>query len=168
MDLIIRKASENDLGELQKLYRQVDALHHHALPQLFKAPDQCQRTSEFIREMLTREDTSFLVAELASRVIGFAAAVIVQIDHPLMIPLKLVHISDIVVDEHFYGKGVAQRLVDQVNSWAQQHHARQIQLTVFEFNQRAIAFYQKVGFTTGNRRMWREVIRSPEEQHDSI
>jgi len=168
MELVIRRANEKDFTGLRELYHQVDALHHRALPQLFKAPDDILRTSEFIQEQLSQEETLLLVAERSGQVIGFVLAVIHQRDHPLLIPFRVVHIDEIVVDEQFFGTGLAQKLVEQVDRWAQEKDAREIQLQVFEFNQRAVAFYEKVGFTTASRRMWREVTWPSEDEHDPI
>lgn len=51
------------------------------------------------------------------------------------------------VQKDWHGKGVAKVLLDSVLASAEQMNGKHLWLTVWEHNPRAIAFYQKMGFT---------------------
>lgn len=152
---MIRPATEDDFASLSQLYFDVDALHHRALPGLFRAPDAITRSVEFIKGVLANEENLMLVAEWDGELIGFIHATVHDLEHPFMVPQRVAHIHDIVVAEAFRGRGAAPAMLTQAVDWAAEQGATQIQLNVFEFNDRARAFYEKNGFLTGSRRMWK-------------
>lgn len=55
--------------------------------------------------------------------------------------------------EAFSGQGIATRLLETLNGWAQERQLRRLELTVMTHNERALAFYRKMGFEIeGTRR----------------
>ncbi len=56
-------------------------------------------------------------------------------------------LSRIYIDAAWRGQGLANRLLDAVVSECAARGVERLQLTVYEKNARAIAFYNKVGFT---------------------
>ena len=55
------------------------------------------------------------------------------------------------------GQGVGRALMAHAHEWARGQGIFEAELTVWEFNQRAIAFYEELGYTTTVRRMWKEL-----------
>ena len=51
------------------------------------------------------------------------------------------------------GKGIGRSLFAACTTWAEGHGADTLLLEVWEFNERAIAFYERLGMTTIHRRM---------------
>lgn len=41
--------------------------------------------------------------------------------------------------------------------WAKKRGATEVELEVWEFNQDAISFYEKLGYETAKRTMWRRI-----------
>jgi ribosomal protein S18 acetylase RimI-like enzyme len=66
---------------------------------------------------------------------------------PCVLALRPAEIQRIYVDQQWYGKGIAQALMSQVFTAAKLGNADQVWLGVWENNPRALAFYQKFGFT---------------------
>jgi ribosomal protein S18 acetylase RimI-like enzyme len=59
------------------------------------------------------------------------------------------------VDRHWHGRGVAQRLMAAVRDAALELGARRVWLSVWERNDRAIAFYRKCGYRMiGSKDFW--------------
>jgi ribosomal protein S18 acetylase RimI-like enzyme len=47
--------------------------------------------------------------------------------------------------------------MEAAQEWARQRGARRVQLTVWEFNEGAIAFYESLGYETYSRNMWKSL-----------
>lgn len=58
------------------------------------------------------------------------------------------HIFLLYVDPKHRHQGIGSALMHQVEVWAKARDDRQIGLQVFQFNQPALAFYQKLGYQT--------------------
>lgn len=63
-------------------------------------------------------------------------------------------IDDLIVRKVFRRFGVGRALVERAHRWALDKQVNQGELNVWEFNQTAIAFYEKLGYRTASRRMW--------------
>jgi GNAT superfamily N-acetyltransferase len=53
--------------------------------------------------------------------------------------------------------GIGQALLRRAERWAAERGASELELTVWEFNQDAIAFYEKLGYVTERRTMWKTI-----------
>jgi ribosomal protein S18 acetylase RimI-like enzyme len=47
--------------------------------------------------------------------------------------------------------------MEHAHRWALDKKVRHVELNVWEFNKEAIAFYDKLGYETANRRMWKSL-----------
>jgi ribosomal protein S18 acetylase RimI-like enzyme len=57
------------------------------------------------------------------------------------------HVLGMFVDERFRGQGLGTALLDRLLEWARQRNISSVSLHVFPHNARAIALYERVGFT---------------------
>ncbi len=154
MDVLIREGTLADQAGIDLLYAEIDALHHQAMPDQFRSPEEMARSSTYLAERLADEQVYIYVAEVAGRLAGIILMKIKSQEHYLLYPQTYLHVSTLVVAADFQGQGVAQRLMATAVTIAQERQLNQIRLNVYEFNQRAIAFYEKEGFVTGSRQMW--------------
>jgi ribosomal protein S18 acetylase RimI-like enzyme len=70
-------------------------------------------------------------------------------------PDSAVELWRFYVDRRWHGRGVAQRLMAAVRDVAVEFGARRVWLSVWERNERAIAFYRKAGFRlVGSKDFW--------------
>ena len=154
MDVVIREGALTDQAGIDLLYAEIDALHHQAMSDQFRSSEEMTRSSTYLAERLADEQVYIYVAEVTGRLAGIILMKIRSQEHYLLFPQTYLHVSTLVVAAEFQGQGVAQRLMATAVTIAQERQLNQIRLNVYEFNQRAIAFYEKEGFVTGSRQMW--------------
>jgi ribosomal protein S18 acetylase RimI-like enzyme len=93
------------------------------------------------RSEIEREGSITLLCEEDGDAIAYA-----QIRHTPGAPHGDVEIARFYVDQRHHGHGIAQTLMDAVETHAQKLGATRLWLGVWEHNLRAIAFYRKRGF----------------------
>jgi ribosomal protein S18 acetylase RimI-like enzyme len=154
MEIEIREASLSDHAALSSLFKEVDALHREHLPHLFREADGVARDLPYYSSLLADENFVFFVAEVEGDLVGLANGVIR--DAPaisLLVPRRYMIVDTLVVASEFRGHGIAQMLMDKLQEWAIEKGATSMELTVYEFNESAIAFYQKLGYQNLSRKM---------------
>jgi len=101
---------------------------------------------EQVAKEIADEMTIFLIVELDSQTTGYAklrvneAPACVKGDNPI-------ELERFYILQNWHGQGLAQSLMQRCIEEAKQRGHQTIFLGVWEHNQRAIAFYQKCGFT---------------------
>ena len=156
MNLIIRPAALEDYEALCAIFGQVDALHCEALPQVFQEPDGPVRSNEYIAATISNENMVLFVAESDGQIIGLVQAYVQEApDIPLFVPRRYAVIDSVAVKQDFRRSGVGQALIEKAERWAKDKKASQIELNVWEFNAGAAAFYDKLGYETARRTMWK-------------
>ena len=156
MVLSLRRATDQDYEALCGLLGELDSLHREALPQVFRKPEGPARTKDYISHLLAEENGVVFVAERDGEVIGFVQAAVQEARAiPIMVPRCYVVIGDLVVKDGLRRLGVGRLLAEKAHQWAVSKGASQIELNVWEFNQGAIAFYEKLGYSAASRRMWK-------------
>ena len=158
MDFSIRKATEGDYEDLCALYAEVDALHRDAVPGVFRTPGGPPRTKEFVCGILADESAALFVAESNGRIVGMACARIRQAPEiPILVPRRYARIEELVVLKRFQRQGIGRALADKAHEWALGKQVGQVELNVWEFNAAAISLYEKLGYKTAYRTMWRKL-----------
>jgi len=132
--------------------RQVDALHHQALPHRIKPPEEVKRTEASFLAMLGQPDTWLFGIDHEGELIGMIKIQLVHrpegIAHR---PSRMMIIDELAVDERWHRHGVGRLLMDHAIEWARSRDAQSIDLRVYEFNAGAIAFYESMGMRTLTR-----------------
>ncbi len=156
MNFAIRKATMQDYERLCDVLAEVDALHAQHLPEHFcpLASPLDARSREYISGIITGPNSSILVAEEGDQITG-AVILLVQDTPsiPSLIPRRYVSIDVIVVRGDRQGQGIGRALMAQSEAWAREMGVRDIQLSVFCFNQKAIRFYEELGYTALSQKM---------------
>jgi len=57
------------------------------------------------------------------------------------------------VAEGWRSQGIGHALMQQAETWAKERGITEVELSVWEFNQRALALYEKLGYRTKRRYM---------------
>lgn len=91
----------------------------------------------YIKNMIDEKTNTTLVAEIDKEVVGFMLCR--EIDDEF-------HLSEIVTDKEYRGKGVASALIGMAISVAKSKGYKHITLRVFDFNNTARKLYTKFGF----------------------
>jgi GNAT superfamily N-acetyltransferase len=154
MEIIIRRAVESDYDEVCRLLDQVDRLHRQHLPAIYRRPDGPVREWDYFAGLLADENVGIFLAELAGELVGFIHVLSAQArEIPILVPRRFAVIDNLVVTEPARRQGIGSLLIEEAENWAREHSLTTIELTVYEFNQGAIALYEKTGYETLSRRM---------------
>jgi GNAT superfamily N-acetyltransferase len=105
-------------------------------------PVDAQAIADRLADLLRREDSAVLVAEVAGKVVGWAH---VAGQMPLESP-PFAELMGLIVDQNTRRLGVGRRLVEACAQWAQGQGFRQIRVRCNVTREDSHQFYQKVGF----------------------
>jgi ribosomal protein S18 acetylase RimI-like enzyme len=156
MELSIRQANPEDYEELCEVFADIDTLHREALPDVFRAPDGPGRSEEYLASVIADENAALFVAQSDLEIVGLVQILLRETpDVPIMVPRRYAVVDTLVVKERFRRLGVGRRLMERAHQWAQAKGGTQVEVTVWEFNEGARAFYERLGYSTARRRMRR-------------
>ena len=158
MEVMVRKATNDDYSALCELFDEIDALHRDNLPRIFREPSGAAREQEYLG-LLANENTAFFVATVDEKLVGFLQAVVRDAPAmPVFVPRRYVIVDSVAVRSGYKHHGIGSILMEEAQEWALANGATSIELNVYEFNESAIAFYEKLGYRTFSRKMSKELI----------
>jgi GNAT superfamily N-acetyltransferase len=104
-----------------------------------------QHGHEYFAKLIAGANSVCFVAEVGSDVAGYLVG---YTKEPSDIrPLKTAELESMFVREAARSQGVGARLISDFVDWARGRGAQSVSVTAYYANQRAIAFYQRAGFT---------------------
>ncbi|MBV6496406.1 MAG: GNAT family N-acetyltransferase [Acidobacteria bacterium ACB1] len=124
-----------------------DAFAHHPK----NAPDDLAHymrqafNVEQITEELSDERNIFLIASVDEKPAGYAKLIVGRTETGIT-ATRPIELSRLYSHQEYLGKGVGQNLMDSCFERARRHDHDVMWLGVWEYNPRAIAFYEKNGF----------------------
>lgn len=158
MDVAIREATPQDYEELCRVIETVDALHQENLPDLFQEAAGPVRSRDYILGLIADENAALFVAEADGQLVGYVKVLLADTPTvPIFVPRRYAIVDNLVVKRGFQRVGVGRALMDWAGQWAVARGASAIELSVYEFNRTALAFYRSLGFHTVSRRMTRRL-----------
>lgn len=146
-DVIIRKLNPTDLELLREISIQtfVDTFADQNTPENMESYLQTSLSLEKLSSEFNHPESEFYFAELNDEIIGYLKINYGAAQSELL--ENALEIERIYVRKAFHGKKIAQQLYDKAVAIAVERNTDFIWLGVWEHNARAIAFYQKLGFT---------------------
>jgi GNAT superfamily N-acetyltransferase len=75
----------------------------------------------------------------------------------LLVPRRYAVVDSLVVDQRLQRTGVGRALMEQAHRWAAAQGATEVELTVYAFNETALAFYDSLGYRALSSRMVRRL-----------
>jgi ribosomal protein S18 acetylase RimI-like enzyme len=152
----VREALLTDVPALGALLIEVHDLHVAALPHIFQPIATDAQTETFLRGQLTHDDSQAFVADHAGTLVGYLWIRIQQAPAlHLFVPRRYAEIDTIVVAATHRHQGIGRALVERAHEWAAAQRVDEVRIVVYEFNQDAIQVYDRLGYVTGRRTMWR-------------
>lgn len=143
--MVIRRAEKNDIEEILRLLRQVLEVHASIRPDLFIS-GTTKYTDKELEVIIKDEKKPIFVAVEDDKVLGY---VFCEIDdfpkRNSMIAYKSLYIDDLCVDESERKKNVGKQLFKYVKDYAKEIGCYEITLNVWEGNDSALEFYEKMG-----------------------
>lgn len=145
---MIRKAAQSDINDIMSLLVQVDIVHHKGRPDLFKGP-ATKYTKEELADIINDESNPvFVFVNDEGNVAGHAFCNIInQPSNHVLTQIKTLYIDDICVDENSRGRHIGKALYDYVIGFAKEIGCYNVTLNVWECNQSAKRFYEKMGMS---------------------
>jgi GNAT superfamily N-acetyltransferase len=145
MTIAFRDATPADHGAIDRIFR---ASFVATFGHLYSAADLetflAQFTLEAWAEEMAGVDYAFRLAEDEGRAVGFLKL------GPLTVPVepaqRALELRQLYVLEPWHGSGVAAALMEWALGEAARREVRELYLTVYTDNHRALRFYQRYGF----------------------
>ena len=144
---LIRNSNPNDTDSVYSLLCIIANLHKNGRPDMFH--DLISKyTPQEVYERLSKDENGVFVAEQDGRVVGYVFCDIIKEGNGLTL-----YIDDLCVDPEVRSRGIGRMLIDRAKEYAKEKNCGFLMLNVWEFNENAVAFYEKYGFSTRTRHM---------------
>ncbi len=142
----IRRARLMDTEKILELLGQVLELHAHIRPDIVIS-GTTKYTRDELKEIITDNTRPIYVAvDENDEVMGYAFCIIKKQPFSTnMVPFTSMFIDDLCVDQHFRDRHVGTRLFEYVKREAKRLGCYEISLNVWEGNDSARRFYDKMG-----------------------
>ncbi len=150
----IRRARKTDIDSILKLLSQVLELHAHIRPDIFIS-GTTKYTKEELEELLADDKRPVFVAtNNENEVMGYAFCVIKEQPFSTnMVPFTSLYIDDLCVDQNYRDNRVGTRLFEFVKEEAKRLGCYEVTLNVWEGNDCARKFYDKMGMRVKETQM---------------
>lgn len=158
MELIIRDAVESDYDFLRELFEEGDAFHRENVPYVFQKPIGPARDTDYVQRLIVDETVGLFVADMDSRLVGLICIFLREAPAiPILVPRRYAYIDNLVVSHNYRHRGVGQALMAKAHQWTISKNVHEIELNVWEFNNQAIEFYEKLGYEVTSLRMFKRL-----------
>jgi diamine N-acetyltransferase len=157
MPVIVRVATAADVPALGALLAESHAFHADALPGRFR-PQTGVEAEQRAHDVIPASggDGALFVAEEDGAVIGaIRLSAHAVAPTPSLTARRYVFVQELVVAAYHHRRGIGRALMAPAERWAEERGIAEIELNVFGFNRAAIAFYEALGYTAVQYRMWR-------------
>ena len=149
----VRFASNSDIPAIIELLSQVLDYHHQLRPDLFQA-EGGKYSPQILEAILANPDQPvFVYTDDRGQILGHIFLQIKTEVSPVKKPVKTLYIDDLCVAQKNRSSGIGQKLYNRAKSLAKKEGCYNLTLNVWEANQGAVRFYEKLGFTTQQRQM---------------
>ncbi len=146
MSIEIRRAEEKDIGRVSELLSEVLEIHASIRPDIFIS-GTTKYTAEELKGIFANDETPvFVAADENGRVVGYTFCVMKR--QPFSTNMKdfrTLFIDDLCIDESCRGQHVGRKLFDYVMAYAKSQGCYDVTLNVWEGNDSARGFYEKMG-----------------------
>ena len=157
-DYRIRAAQPRDLEGVYVIFSLADQLHRQAHPEIFKEADDPDDIKDYLLTSIQAGEAALFVAENEAGILGAVIAWERQAPEiPMLVPRRYLSVDNLVVAEGFRRLGVGEALMERVHLWAKDRGLKEVQLTVWDFNEGARAFYQRLDYEMLHHRMRKEL-----------
>jgi ribonuclease HI len=153
----VRKAVRADYAAIIEIIEELEKQHVDAVPETFRTMSFDEQVAD-LDSVLADGKLAFLVAERGGTILGFVHLALY--DEPArggVRARKYVKVRDLAVAKRHQRSGAGSALMQAAEHLAKEQNAVMLELLVWEFNRGAFAFYQKMGFTTASRVMWKHI-----------
>lgn len=151
----IRKAIEDDYYDICELVYEIHSLHVRNRGDIFKECDEPLKYDRF-DEIIKDNYNQIYVAinQETKEIVGYSLIKVMNLTSFITINKKcFVYIEDFCIKSNYQRKGIGKKLFNYILNYSKKIGATTIELSVWDFNKKAIEFYKSLGMTTRNIRM---------------
>ena len=153
MNIKITKATPADINGILVLLGQVLEVHHNGRPDIFKT-GAVKYTRVELERLLLDEKRPIMVAKNEERMLGYVFCIIKETQNDnILQDMKTLYIDDLCVDESERGGGIGKALYEHVKAYAKELGCYNLTLNVWECNEGAKRFYERMGLVPRNTLM---------------
>jgi len=154
----IRSATLGDYDGICAVLEEVDAIHHLSEPDFFKPASRARRTLAYIGHYIESDESAIFVAEIQGSIIGVPLLCIrTTPDESILKPRRWINIDILAVKEGWRSQGIGHALLAQAEDWARIKGIDELELSIWSFNQRALALYEQTGFRILRHNLWKTI-----------
>lgn len=136
----IRIASENDIKQIEQLYKQLFSDMAKLQPQYWQ---KASPSIGHIKATIKSKTADILLAIMDFQIIGFALVEEQEtLPYKCIVYHKFANLMDLIVDESHRGQGVGSALLTSVKLWAKNRRLEFVELQVLSENTDAIKLYE--------------------------
>lgn len=146
MNISIRRAENKDIDRMNELLTQVLEIHASIRPDIFISGTTKYTNEELEQMLLDDKKPIYAAVDENDTLVGYAFCVIKE--QPFsnnMIPFQSLFIDDLCVDTSLRGAHIGQKLFEHVKDEARRLGCYEVSLNVWEGNDSARHFYEKMG-----------------------
>lgn len=166
MPIAIRPITLDDFDALAVLLDEIHDYHVAGAPHAFKHAEAPVLPFELIAVKLAQDDQLFLAALDGARIVGFVWGQLQeQPETHTHRPRRIVRIDTLGITSTHRGMGIGRALMEAAEQWGRELGAQAVALTVWQFNDAAVAFYEHLGYRSELIRMIRPLDPPDAEAH---
>ena len=154
--VMIRQAERRDVSALVELNAHVHQPHVDAHPDIFRTTDDRSGVEDYFTSLLSDSSQHVLIAELDGSPVGYLVAEVQR--RPARTFAQQhdrLYVHQVSVDARFRRRGVGSALLTEVMRIARTESIGDVALDTWTFNRDAQRFFEAMGFSVYNVRMWR-------------
>jgi ribonuclease HI/GNAT superfamily N-acetyltransferase len=156
-DIKVRRPVKTDYPAIIAIIQEMEKQHVDAVPQFFRTMTYEEQVAD-LDTILADPNLAFFVAERGGTILGLIH--LAFHDEPVrggVLARRYVKVRDLAVARKYQRSGTGKALMHAAEAWAKERGTDTIELNVWDFNREAFAFYQKLGYVTSSRHMWKQV-----------
>ncbi|MGD8858308.1 MAG: GNAT family N-acetyltransferase [Chloroflexota bacterium] len=157
MDIQIRPAAAADYDAVNRVF--VSELAHHValLPDRFQMAEPVMRR-QWIHDVLAAPEKILLLALVDGAVVGLVLLIdSVSLDDVIYRPRRYLEVDELAILPEYRSRGIGRRLMEEAERFAAARGIPTVELHVWEVNEQARAFYDRLGYRTIRRRLARTI-----------
>jgi ribosomal protein S18 acetylase RimI-like enzyme len=103
-----------------------------------------QEGEAYFTRHMSSQKSIVLLAESEGEAIGYLVGYLKS--SSTLRPVKMAELESMYVKKTYRNEGVGEQLANKFLEWARKHGVERVSVTAYATNERAIAFYQRLGF----------------------
>lgn len=148
--IAIRAASPEDADGITRVYLESAEYHAGLDAERYSIPEAEEISARYREGRQHPPDGDgeaiTLVAEVAGEIAGFVDVRLTRSPDPMHRDMLYCHVVEIAVSNRHQGQGIGGQLLRAAEDWGREHGAQLASLEYLAVNQRAKAFYERLGY----------------------